>query len=224
MAKILLVEDDKQLAESIIKWLQLQQFDVEQTASGDDALQLLAVNRYDIIVLDWTLTDTTGVQVCRTFRTRGGTTPVLMLTGKGDVSDKVQALDLGADDYVTKPFNMQELTARLRAMLRRGTVTPSNRIAAGSLEIDRTTHDAFLNGAILRLYPKEFNLLELFMTNPGRPFRASDLLTIIWNLDSDASEETVRTYVKTLRRKTALPGGESPIKTERGVGYKFEVG
>lgn len=222
MAKILLVEDDLLLADNVKQWLTFNNFSVEHATRGDDAMHLLEVSNYDLVILDWDLPELSGVEVCREFRQKGGETPVLMLTGKDLILDKVKALDAGADDYVTKPFHMDELAARLRALLRRKSVTASNRISAAWLELDRTTHEVLSNGAKVRLFPKEFALLEVFMANPNRVYSATDLLSTVWTYDSEASEETVRTYVKTLRKKITIEGKDNPIKTVYGIGYKFE--
>ncbi len=223
MAKILLVEDNQELAQRLIEWLKFNKYTVEHAANGEDACELLDLSAFDIVVLDWDLPGKSGLEVCKSLRTKGGTIPVLMLTGKDAAMDKVSALDAGADDYVTKPFNSEELGARIRALLRRGKVESSSKLVAGALELDRTSHEVCLNGKKLRLFPKEYSMLELFMNNQNRVFSLDDILNAIWTMDSSGSEETVRTFMKTLRRKVTAEGGECPIKTVYGFGYKFEV-
>lgn len=223
MAKILLVEDNLELAERLVEWLKFNKYTVEHVANGNDACQMLEVATYDILILDWDIPGKTGVEVCASLRLNGGSTPVLMLTGKDAAPDKVKALDAGADDYVTKPFNMDELGARLRALLRRGKVESSSKLTAGPLELDRGSREVSMNGKKLRLFPKEYSMLELFMNNQNRVFSPSEILNAIWTLDSSGSEDTVRTFMKTLRRKVTPEGGECPIKTVYGFGYKMEI-
>lgn len=223
MAKILLVEDNLNLAQLLIDWLKFNKYTVEHATNGEDACHLLDLSSYDIVVLDWELPGKSGLEVCSAIRTKGGTIPVLMLTGKDAPLDKVAALDTGADDYVTKPFNTDELGARIRALLRRGKVESSSKLVAGALELDRVSHEVSLNGKKLRLFPKEYSMLELFMNNQNRVFSLADILNSIWTMDSNGSEETVRTFMKTLRRKVTAEGCECPIKTVYGFGYKFEV-
>lgn len=223
MAKILLAEDDHDLATRLVDFLEFEKYTVEHVADGTDASQMLELSSFDLVILDWDLPGKTGVDLCKAMRIKGSSTPVLMLTGKNDATDKILALDAGADDYVTKPFNMGELAARLRALLRRGKVESSSKITAGALELDRATHEVYMNGKKLRLFPKEFSLLELFMNNQGRVFSLQDILNAIWTMDSTGSEDTVRTFMKTLRRKVTPEEGECPIKTVYGFGYKFEI-
>ena len=137
MAKILLAEDDLELAARLTEWLKFNKYTVEHVANGNDACQMLELSSFDLVVLDWDLPGKSGVEVCANLRNKGGSTPVLMLTGKDESQDKIQALDSGADDYVTKPFNMGELGARLRALLRRGKVESSNRLLAALPEPER---------------------------------------------------------------------------------------
>jgi DNA-binding response OmpR family regulator len=221
MANVLLVEDNQELARNVREWLEFNKYRVEWAADGADALQLLDASVFDLIILDWEIPTVQGVDVCRKFRTRGGSTPVLMLTGKDKVDEKVQALDAGADDYLTKPFHMNELAARLRALLRRGPVAADHKLKKGNIELDRDRHEVRCSGELIKLYPREYELLEFFMNNPNTVFSANDLLQSVWTLDADASETAVRTCIKTLRRKVTPEGAESPIETVHGVGYKF---
>ncbi len=223
MAKILLVEDDLDLAARLSEWLKLNKYTVEHVANGEDACQMLELSSFDLIVLDWDLPGKSGVEVCSSLRLHGGETPVLMLTGKDEAADKIRALDSGADDYVTKPFNLGELGARLRALLRRGKVESSNKLQVGPLELDRVSREVYCQGKKLRLFPKEYSLLELFMNNPNRVYSPSEILASVWTMDSNGSEDTVRTFMKTLRRKVTPEGGACPIKTVYGFGYKLEA-
>lgn len=222
MAKILFVEDNLDLAEELCAWLRHEKYTVEHVVDGNDASQMIELSSFDLIMLDWDLPGKPGIEVCRALRARGINTPVLMLTGKDCTADKVSALDAGADDYLTKPFSTSELGARLRALLRRGRVETSSRVVIGPLELDRNTHEVFCDGKKLRLFPKEYSLLEFFMTNPNRVFSPSEIINAIWTMDSNTSEDSLRTFMKTLRKKACPEGGECPIKTVYGFGYKLE--
>ena len=223
MPKILIVEDEPELAERMESWLKTQFYAVEKAANGTEALELLACYQYDIILLDWNIPGPDGIEVCRQFRDRGGKTPILMLTGKDCSADKATGLDSGADDYLGKPFDAVELAARLRALLRRpknnytGTV-----LKAGDLEIDPVGGKVTKGGVALNLLPLEYNLLEFFMRHSGTLLSAETILDRVWGADSDATVETLRTYVKTLRKKIDLGDDDSLIKTVYGSGYRFE--
>lgn len=223
MAKILLVEDDPDLSAFVREWLEFEKFRVEQVDDGADALQMLQVTTFDVVILDWDLPSMPGTELCRRFRAAGGTTPVLMLTGKQAIDDKVAAFGVGADDYLTKPFHLNELSARLKALLRRGTVASDNKLRLRDIELDRLTHDVYVKGELIKLYPREYDLLEFLMTNPNVAFSADDLLSKVWTMDANASETAVRTCIKTLRRKISGESDDSPIETVHGVGYKFRA-
>lgn len=223
MSRILLVEDDQDLAQRIIKWLQAERHSVEHVANGREALEYLEGRQYDIIILDWQLPEVPGLDVCKQFRATGGTTPVLMLTGKADITDKESGLDAGADDYLTKPFHPRELSARLRALSRRPAEVVSDQLRAGDLVLQSSTFTVMKNGQRIELLPLEFSLLEFFMRHPGRVFPAEALLERVWPVNSDASPEAVRTVIKTLRKKIDKEGEQSTIRTIHGVGYKLDM-
>ncbi len=224
MPKILIVEDDVELAERMESWLRTQQYAVEKAANGSDALARLSCYQYDIILLDWNIPGPDGIQVCREFRDRGGKTPILMLTGKDCPADKAEGLDSGADDYLGKPFDAVELAARLRALLRRpknsytGTV-----LEARDLIVDPIGGKVTKGGVALNLLPLEYALLEFFMRHSGTLLSADTILNRVWGADSDATVETLRTYVKTLRKKIDSSEQNSLIKTVYGTGYRFEI-
>jgi len=222
MSKVLLVEDDLDLVSRISKWLTLERYSVETVANGQDALDLLRDVKYDFIILDWHLPGLTGIEVCKYFRSSGGTTPILMLTGKSDIADKETGLDAGADDYLTKPFHPRELSARLRALGRRPTECLDDQLRAGDLILQVHKYRLIKNGQEVELLPLEFSLLEFFMRHPGRVFGADALLERVWPVNSEASPEAVRTCIKTLRKKIDTEGETSLIKTVHGVGYKLE--
>ncbi|MBN8661461.1 MAG: response regulator transcription factor [Candidatus Obscuribacterales bacterium] len=222
MSKILLVEDDPLFAQMIVDYLSAQQFRVELTDNGKDAQNLLRDFQYEVVILDWGLPDMSGIEILRDFRGRGGITPVLMLTGRDKVEEKEHGLDSGADDYLTKPFNMRELTARVRALIRRTGPSPTGILTAGAIALNPTTHVVTKNGEEVRLLPKEFSLLEYLMRHPNQVFTAEMLLDRVWNSESDAGTEAVRTCLKRLRKKIDDDNAEeSLIQTLHGVGYKI---
>lgn len=221
MAKVLLVEDDATLAHNVVEWLKLEHYVVEWVADGTEALDRLKFYKFDLIILDWMIPGVTGVEVCKQFRTHGGTTPILMLTGKNNIAEKELGLDSGSDDYLTKPFNLKELSARLRALLRRQPALSGNKLNCGSLELDLQDHNVMKNGKQVHLVPKEYSLLEFFMRHPNQVFSSEALLDRVWNSSSDVSPESIRTYVARLRSKIDDENAESMIENVHGVGYKL---
>lgn len=221
MAKILLVEDDRDLAGMVFDWLKFEHHLVEMVHDGQEGLELVQSYDYDIIVLDWELPNVSGVDILRQYRSGGGMTPILMLTGKGAVHEKEAGLDSGADDYLTKPFHMKELSARVRSLLRRPPQVTGNVLTAGLLSLEPSTYRVTKNGADLQLLPKEFALLEFLMRHPNQVFSAEALLDRVWKSESDVSPETVRTCLKRLRKKIDVEGEASIIQTLHGVGYKL---
>ncbi len=224
MLRILICEDDEDLASEMEAILQLDGSTVDVTECAADAREQLAKNNYDVIILDWELPDSTGIEICREFRARGGVAPVLLLTGKGRTSDKEAGLDSGADDYLTKPFVFLELKARLRALVRRAD-RPflGNILTRGELVIDPSKFYATRAGEPLHLVPKEFALLEFFMRNPGQVFSAESLISHVWTADEEVSPDTLRTYIMNLRKKLNREGQESVLETIHGVGYRFKT-
>lgn len=222
MAKVLFVEDEKALSDVVVDWLTAQQYIVEHVADGQEALHRLNCYQYDVVILDWGLPGISGIEVCQQFRSKGGATPVLMLTGKRDVDDKEAGLDAGADDYLTKPFHMKELAARLRALLRRPQAVVSNQLTARDVVLDPTTHRVTKGGAEVNLLPREFALLEFLMKHPSQVFSADALLDRLWASESDATSGTIRTYVNRLRNKIDTEGQPSLICTVHGIGYRFD--
>ncbi|HEY9714132.1 MAG TPA: response regulator transcription factor, partial [Chroococcales cyanobacterium] len=184
--------------------------------------QFLDTYKYDLIVLDWQLPDTTGIEICREFRGKGGMTPVLFLTGKNTITDKEHGFDSGADDYLTKPFHLKELSMRLRALLKRAPVVQNETIACQNLTLQSGTFKVTNEGKAVQLLPKEYALLEYLLKHPNQVFSSKALLDAVWESDSNASEDTIRTYIKTLRRKITPESGDCPIKTIHGLGYKID--
>lgn len=223
MPKILVVEDDLDLRSIVEDWLRHEHHLVETATKGDEAMELIGIYPYDLIILDWNLPVMSGIQILKKFRQDGGKTPVLMLTGQ-DLTENIETgLDSGADDYLTKPFHMKELSARIRALLRRPQAVTDNVLRAGDLTLNPRTFAVTKDGADIRLLPKEFALLEFMMRHPNQVFSAEALLDRVWRSENDAAPETVRTCIKRLRRKIDGESENSLIQTLHGVGYKLHV-
>ena len=222
MAKILLVEDDLNLSDMIRDWLKFERHIAEAAYNGDDALNMLSTVTYDLIILDWDLPGLSGIEVSKLFRERGGNTPILMLTGKSSIDEKVIGFDSGTDDYLTKPFETRELAARVRALLRRAPVRIADLIKAGNLVMNTKDHSLFQDGVELNLAPREFALLEFFMKHPNDVFSPDALLDRVWQSDSDASRDTVRVCITRLRQKLGEDPKTPNIRSVFGIGYKFE--
>jgi len=223
MAKILIVEDDTQLADTIREWLSFEHHTVEMAHDGAMAWEYMQSYSFDVVILDWDLPSMDGLELCRKFRARGGASPILFLTGKTAISDREIGLDSGADDYLVKPFHFKELLARIRALLRRPPVSQENVLTIGNISLDQAIHRVTMNNEEVRLQPKEFSLLEFLMRHPNQVFGSRALLDAVWTSESEASEDVVRTYVKTLRRKITTAGEPCLIQTVHGVGYIIET-
>lgn len=216
MAKILVVEDEADVRETLCDWLTTEKYLVESTASGADALQLLQQFPFDVIVLDWQLPDLTGPEVLKRFRADGGKTPVIFLTGRNDIVSKTTGLDAGADDYLTKPVALPELSARIRVCLRRSTGSQS--LIIGNVTVETENRMVTVDGERIHLTTKEYRLLEFLMRHPKQTFGARDLLNHVWPSDAEIMESTVRVCVKTLRTKISS-NGNCILKTILGSGY-----
>jgi len=217
--RILLAEDDRQLRESISRGLREASYAVDDAPDGERAVFLAAVNEYDAIILDVVLPVRDGIEVCREIRRRGSSAPVLMLTARDTVEDKITGLDAGADDYLTKPFDFGELLARLRALVRRrGDVLPEE-LAVADLVVDTRRHSARRGQREIALTTKEYALLEHLVRNAGRIVTRAEINAHVWDDNHDPFSNLIDVYVSRLRRK--VDGGEriSLISTRRGVGY-----
>lgn len=223
MAKILIVEDNSELMDNVRDWLTQEQYVVDCCTDGVEALAYLGTYEYDAIVLDWTLPKMSGIEVCKQYRSQGGSTPIIMLTGRRTLDDKEIGLDAGADDYLTKPFEVRELSARIRALLRRAPKVAGDVLKAGHLALDKETHKVTKNGQEVHLMPKEFAILELMMTYPSKIFSAESLIERVWSSSSDASPEIVRKYINRLRAQVDTEGAPSVIRTVHGVGYALDI-
>lgn len=222
MAKILIVEDDSELADVLNDAFE-KQHSVEIIDDGNEALDRLKLYNYDLLILDWGLPGLiSGIEVCRQYRMRGGKSPVLMLTGKSKIDEKESGLDAGADDYLTKPFDVRELIARVRALLRRPSVYQDDVICAGPLKLDSKNMTVMKDGQKIALLPKEFALLQFLMNHPNQYFTAETLLERLWSSESETSPEIIRIHITRLRKKIDSPDGASLISTKRNAGYMFE--
>lgn len=222
MAKILVVEDDIDLANRVRAWLQAERHLAEVANDGVTAMEHLEAFSYDVIVMDWELPGLTGPEICRKFRAQGGSTPIIMLTGKDKIGDKETGFDSGADDYLTKPFHVKELSARIKALMRRPQVMAPSILKVANIELDPVAHKVTKNGETIDLLPKEFALLEFFIRHPGQLFSPEALLERLWHSESESTIETVYTYVKRLRAKIDSDKKNSLIKTIYGLGYRLE--
>ncbi|MBX9722550.1 MAG: response regulator transcription factor [Candidatus Obscuribacterales bacterium] len=221
MPKILVVDDDVSLAANLHLWLKTQSYDAEMAHNAADALQLLRRFGYDLMILDWQLPDKSGVEILQIMRSESIATPVIMLTGLGEISNRTTGLDSGADDYMVKPVVLDELASRIRAVLRRPAGIVSNVIKTAGITLDTGKSTITVNGEERLLTRREFALLRFFISNPNKFFSAADLLARVWESDKEASEESVRTCIKTLRKKLALADDLCPIQTVKGSGYIF---
>ena len=220
--RILLVEDDPDVQRFMRRGLSEAAYAVDVAASGGQALELAAVNSYDAAVLDLMIPAPDGMEVCRMLRAGGSTLPILMLTARGAVDDRIAGLDAGADDYLAKPFELRELLARLRALLRRGGATVDPFLRAGQLELDTRSHRVSLEGQPLALTTKEYSLLEFLVRNRGRIVTREEIAEHVWNQDFDPFTNLIEVYVNRLRRQMEKVSPRKLIHTVRGAGYMLE--
>ncbi|MBY0357684.1 MAG: response regulator transcription factor [Candidatus Obscuribacterales bacterium] len=224
MSKILVVEDDLNLAGMLQDWLAAEHYEVDTVNDGIQGKEKLLFYKYDLLILDWDLPGISGLDICKEFRQKDGLTPVLFLTGRDAILDKEIGLDAGADDYLAKPFNMRELSARIRALLRRSTKqTVSTLLTFENLVLDPKAFTATNNGADLKLTRREFALLEFLMRHPNEVFSMEALLARVWQSESDASPQAVRTCIKLVRQKLSAGGNKPAIVTVHGSGYKLDT-
>jgi two-component system OmpR family response regulator len=219
--RILLVEDEVKMARAIRRGLEQETYSVDVCADGDDALRRSLDNEYDAIVLDVMLPGRDGFSVCREMRTHGRWAPILMLTARDAVEDRIRGLDAGADDYLVKPFAFGELLARVRAMMRRGTPERPTTLHVDELVLDPATHMVLRGDEPIDLTPKEFALLEFMMRHPDEVLNRTRILEHVWDMNYSGFSNVVDVYVGYLRRKLDLPSGPTFIRTVRGVGYQL---
>ena len=218
--KILIVDDERAVRESLQRALELEGYEVELAADGREALERLGADGHvDAVLLDVLMPGMDGLEVCRTIRRNGNPVPVLMLTARTQVEDRVEGLDAGADDYVTKPFALEELLARLRALLRRTADGSGETLSFADLELDPGTREVRRGGELIELTRTEFSLLELFMLNPRQVLTRSVIFERVWGYDFGYGSNSLDVYIGYLRRKTEAGGKPRLIQTVRGVGY-----
>ena len=220
--RILLVEDDEGFAAWLEAGLTPQHYLIERASDGQAAWDLAEAFPYDLILLDWMIPKLTGLEFCRKRRQQGDRTPILLMTAQDSNAHKVAGLDAGADDYLVKPFALEELLARIRALLRRGNDSILNAIAWGQLQLDPKSCQVTYAEKLLKLTAKEYELLELFLRNPNRIFSQSALLDRLWSFDDPPTEGAVRTQIKSLRQKIKKAGAPDVIKTVYGLGYRLQ--
>ena len=221
--RILLIEDDRKLTRLIERVLVEEHHAVDVAHDGASGLELGLRGIYDVAIVDWMLPERDGPSVCRALRAAGVATTLLMLTARGQVEDRVEGLDSGADDYLTKPFAFEELLARVRALGRRTQPAQSagGELRSGQVVLDLRAHTARRGGASLDLTATEWALLECFIRNANQTLSRQQLLDYVWSYESDVLPTLVDVYVSYLRRKLALPGRRDPIQTVRGIGYRW---
>ena len=224
---VLIAEDESAVSELLFYNLKKEDYEVAIANDGEEALLMMDERAPDLLLLDWMLPKISGIEVCRRVRNGGGANPnlpIIMLTARGEESDRIRGLDTGADDYVTKPFSTTELMARVRAVLRR--IRPGlkdDKIIDGDIEVDRVAHRVTRNSVELPLGPTEFRLLDYFMQHPGRVFSREQLLDTVWGSDVYVEARTVDVHVGRLRKALRQEGGDDPIRTVRSAGYALRA-
>ena len=220
--KVLVVEDEPRLQRALAKGLRQDNYTVETTDNGREALSLAGSNDYDLMVVDRMIPDLDGLTLTKEIRAKHIATPILMLTAKGQTRDKIEGLNAGADDYMTKPFSFEELLARLRALSRRPTEKSGETLSVGDLSLDLTSYACERHGRRIPLTATELKLLEYLMRNTGRVLTKEQIIDHVWNYDADILPNTVEAYVSYLRKKIDGKFRVKLIKTLRGFGYKIE--
>ena len=222
--KILLIEDDKRLAKLIKQVLEDEKYSIDIENDGETGLEVALRGTHDLLIVDWMLPGRDGPSICRKLRSSKITTPMLMLTARGQIEDRVAGLESGADDYLIKPFDFDELIARIRALSRRyspGSVDPDE-LRLGSIVMDLKAHSLRRAELSIELTRKEWELLEYFLRNPNQTLSRAAILDYVWSYDTDVQPEMVDVYVSYLRQKITINGKKDPIQTVRGYGYMMD--
>jgi two-component system OmpR family response regulator len=219
--RVLVIEDEMRMARLVKRALEEEGHAVDIAGTGPDGLWMATENPYAAIILDIMLPGFDGFELCRRLREAGIWVPVLMLTARDEIGDRVRGLDAGADDYLVKPFSLLELAARLRALARRDDRRRPAVLAEGDLKLDPASKRAWRAGTEIELSPKEFSLLEFFLRNPGSVLTRSQIIEAVWDFAYDGTSNVVDQYVKYLRRKVDIPFGRDDIQTVRGMGYRL---
>ncbi|MBR4393010.1 MAG: response regulator transcription factor [Oscillospiraceae bacterium] len=221
--RLLYAEDEKSLARAVSTILVKNNYSVDVVHDGETALDYLATGNYDGVILDVMMPKRDGFEVLRQMRALGDSTPVLLLTAKSEIDDRVEGLDSGANDYLTKPFDMKELLARIRAMTRVLSVQPDKTLTTGNVTLDCATYDLTGPGGSYKLAGKEFQMMEMLMRNPRKLISTETFMDRIWGYDSEAELNIVWVYISMLRKKLKAIDADVGIKAQRGVGYYLEV-
>lgn len=223
MPQILFVEDDKDLSAVVNEWLTADGYTVEMAHDGLTGWEFLRQYNYDVVILDWNLPGLSGPEMCNRYRAGGGVAPVIMLTAKSQITEKMEGFDSGVDDYLTKPFNLKELSARLRALLRRPQAVVTNVISNGYIELDVVKRRITKGGVEVHLLPRDFELLEFLMRHLDEVFSSEALLQRIWGSDAEATSDALRTSIKRLRQKLDVgdSDAQSFIENIPRVGYRL---
>lgn len=220
--KILIADDEKELVNALSAILKRNNYSVDAAYNGKDALDYILFGNYDAIILDVMMPKLDGYKVLEKIRNKGIKTPVLMLTAKGEIDAKVKGLDLGADDYLLKPFEIKELLARLRVLIRRNSSSASNVLVYGNLSLDLSTFCLSAHGKSIRLSNKEFQIMELLLSKPGKLVSTETILEKVWNYDADIELNVVWVFISGLRKKIASLDDTIALKSNRGTGYSLE--
>jgi len=221
--RLLLIEDEKRMAQALCEILRLEKYEVDHFANGLEGLSAIESSVYDIVILDVMLPGMNGYEIAKQARQKGIRTPILMLTAKAELDDKVTGLDSGADDYLTKPFMTKELLARLRALGRRNINTPDGTLTYGDISLDTNTStlSCTRNGQSVRLSEKEYRILEYLISNSKQILTREQLAVKIWGFESEAEYNNVEVYMSFTRKKLAFVGARTEIKAVRGIGYEL---
>lgn len=221
MAKILIAEDNDVLRQNLISLLKDEKHQVDAASTGDYALELILNYSYDTVILDWDLPAVSGLEICQQYRKSGGMAPILFLTGKADFKSRVAGLDSGADDYLCKPFNSEELVARIRAMLRRAPTKLSSHLKVGAIAYNPDSKTVYFNDEPIDATKKEIGIIEFFLRHPNQVFSIESIVERVWPSESEVSPESVRPYIKRLRDKITDANGKCQLVTVHGSGYKL---
>ena len=221
--KLLLAEDEVQLSRALVTILQHHNYTTDAVYNGRDALDYALLDEYDGIILDIMMPGMNGLEVLKKLREKGVTTPTLFLTAKGEIDDRITGLDLGADDYLTKPFDMGELLARVKAMLRRRDNYTSDILSFGDITLDHSLCELASKDGTVRLGNKEFQVMEMLLANPGQLISTDLFMERIWGFDNEAETNVVWVYISNLRKKLQSIGSGVKIVASRGLGYTLEV-
>jgi DNA-binding response OmpR family regulator len=222
--KILLIEDDKRLVKLMSNVLEDEQYSIDVQNDGEAGVELALRCNYDLIIVDWMLPGRDGPSICRKLRASKMSAPILMLTARGQIEDRVAGLESGADDYLVKPFDFSELIARIRALSRRyapGSVDPSE-LRIGTFVMDVKAHSVRRGGTTLDLTKREWDLLEFFLRHPNQTLSRAEILDYVWSYESSVQPELVDVYISYLRQKITLTGRKDPVQTVRGFGYRLD--